>query len=52
MIDREVDLNSTDGMDCTALHIAISSQFTECSRLLIDAGCDINIQAPFKNNTV
>jgi len=44
LIERGVNLNSKDDEGKTPLDYAILWKFTECSRLLIDAGCNINIQ--------
>jgi len=38
----QLDIQNRSGK--TALHLAVSNQFTECCRLLIDAGCDVNLQ--------
>ena len=43
-IAKGVQLDSQNRSGKTALHLAVSNQFTECCYLLIDAGCDVNLQ--------
>ena len=38
----QLDVQNNSGK--TALQISVSNQHTECYHLLIDAGCDVNIQ--------
>ena len=47
LIAKGAQLDAQTNSGRTALHLAASSQFTECCRLLIDAGCDVNIQVLF-----
>ncbi len=44
LIENGANLNSKDDDGNTALHLAAWKKFTECSLLLINAGCDVNIQ--------
>ena len=44
LIANGVQLDYQNRSGKTALHLAVSNQFTECCRLLIDAGCNVNSQ--------
>lgn len=44
LVERGVNVNSKDKKGRTFLEFAIPRKLTECSRLLIEAGADINIQ--------
>ena len=44
LIAKGAQLNCHNYSGKTALQLAASNQFTECYHLLIDAGCDVNIQ--------
>ncbi len=50
LIRRGAQLNVLDGEGRSALHIAVINRFTECVRLLIESGCDVNI--PVKKKSV
>jgi len=44
LIERGAHLDSRNHSGKTALHIAVSDQSTDCIRLLIQRGCNVNIQ--------
>jgi len=44
LIAYGVQLDCQNRCGKTVLQLAVSNQFTDCCRLLIDAGCDVNIQ--------
>ncbi len=44
LIERGAQLNSRDHFGYTALHLAVVKQFTECASVLIQLGCDVNLQ--------
>jgi len=44
LIAKGIQLDCKNRSGKTALHLAVSNQFTECCRFLTDAGCDVNIQ--------
>lgn len=44
LIEKGADLDVRTDSGTTALHMAVSNQFTECSRLLIHAGCGFNFK--------
>ena len=43
LIAKGVSLDSQNRSGKTAVYLAVSNQFTECCRLLIGAGCDVNL---------
>lgn len=44
LINRGVQLDSQTECGKTALHFAVSHVSTDCIRLLVKGGCDLNIQ--------
>lgn len=45
LIERGAPLDGfVNGAKKSPLHVAIINQFTECARLLIQNGCDVNLQ--------
>ena len=44
LIAKGAQLDSRDHIGRTALHFAVNLEGSECLRLLIHHGCDINIQ--------
>ncbi len=44
LIAKGIQLDCKNRSGKTALHLAVSNQFTECCRVLTDAGCDVYIQ--------
>lgn len=44
LIERGTQLDSQNNDGNAALHVAASNQYTECIRVLIHHGCDVNIQ--------
>ncbi len=51
LIDRGAQIDSLNDFGHTALHLATYYQFTEGVRLLIQRGCDVNIQV-FKEKSL
>jgi len=47
LIKKGAELDSQDHPGRTALHIAVIHRFKECSLLLIQRGCSVNLQVGF-----
>ena len=46
LIEKGAQIDSQTNFGSTALHVAVNNQDTDCVRLLIQRGCNINLQVP------
>ena len=49
LINKGGNINCPGGMGETALHIAVTNNYTEMVRILIELGADVNAQNHVKN---
>lgn len=46
LIHKGAQIDSQSNLGSTALHFAVKYQQTDCVRLLIQRGCNVNLQVP------
>ena len=44
LMQRSAKVDSTNKGRCTPLHVAVNKQFEACVRVLLNYGCDVNVQ--------
>jgi len=44
LLDNGANINAVNNGGCSTLHVAVNKQHLDCVKVLLDRGCDVNIQ--------